>query len=96
MITLPLIRPAVLPAVVLSSITTFQMFNTVWLVTRGGPSSGAGVPGYTEYVMLYAYRLFQAQSAGIMGAFAVIVFLMLFVATLFSLRYTRITKGAYE
>lgn len=96
MITLPLIRPAVLPAVVLSSITTFQMFNTVWLVTRGGPSSGAGVPGYTEFVMLYAYRLFQSQNAGIMGAFAVIVFIMLFIATLFSLRYTRITKGAYE
>ncbi|MCZ7671860.1 MAG: hypothetical protein M5U34_34370 [Chloroflexi bacterium] len=52
---------------VLSSITTFQMFNTVWLVTRGGPSSGAGVPGYTEFVMLYAYRLFQSQNAGIMG-----------------------------
>lgn len=96
MITLPLIRPAVLPAIVLSSITTFQMFNTVWLVTRGGPPSGAGMPGYTEFVMLYAYELFQSQNAGIMGAFAVIVFIMLFLATLYSLRFTRITKGAYE
>ncbi|PIE81616.1 MAG: ABC transporter permease [Chloroflexi bacterium] len=96
LITIPLIRPAVLPAVVLSSITTFQMFNTVWLVTQGGPSSGADVPGYTEFVMLYAYDLFQSQNAGIMGAFAVIVFVMLFLATLYSLRFTRITKGAYE
>ncbi|RMH02299.1 MAG: sugar ABC transporter permease [Chloroflexi bacterium] len=96
LITLPLLRPAVLPAVVLSSITTFQMFNTVWLVTRGGPVSGAGKPGFTEFVMLHAYRLFQDQNFGRMGAFAVIVFAMLFVATLFSLRYTRITKGAYE
>ncbi|MEW5985392.1 MAG: sugar ABC transporter permease [Chloroflexota bacterium] len=95
-ITLPLLRPAVLPAVVLSSITTFQMFNTVWLVTQGGPIKGAGQPGFTEFVMLHAYRLFQDQNFGRMGAFAVIIFVMLFLATLFSLRLTRITKGAYE
>lgn len=96
LITLPLLRPAVLPAVVLSSITTFQMFNTVFLVTAGGPVRGAGQPGYTEFVMIHAYRLFQDQNFGRMGAFAVIIFALLFTATLFSLRLTRITKGAYE
>jgi arabinogalactan oligomer/maltooligosaccharide transport system permease protein len=95
-ITLPLLRPAVLPAVVLSSITTFQMFNTVWLVTNGGPVTGAGQPGATEFVMLHAYKLFQDQNYGRMGAFAVIIFIMLFIATLLSLRVTRITEGAYE
>src|SRR4051794_24830949 len=30
-ITLPLIRPAIMPAIILSGITTFQMFNTVWI-----------------------------------------------------------------
>jgi arabinogalactan oligomer/maltooligosaccharide transport system permease protein len=96
LITLPLLRPAVLPAVVLSSITTFQMFNTVYLVTAGGPVRGAGTPGFTEFVMIHAYRLFQDQNFGRMGAFAVIIFALLFTATLFSLRLTRITKGAYE
>jgi arabinogalactan oligomer/maltooligosaccharide transport system permease protein len=95
-ITLPLVRPAVLPAIVLSSITTFQMFNTVYLVTTGGPVKGAGEPGYTEFVMIHAYRLFQDQNFGRMGAFAVIIFIFLFAATMFSLRFTRITKGAYE
>ncbi len=95
-ITLPLLRPAVLPAVVLSSITTFQMFNTVWLVTNGGPVTGAGQPGATEFVMLHAYKLFQDQNYGRMGAFAVVIFIMLFIATLLSLRVTRITEGAYE
>ena len=96
MITLPLLRPAVMPAVVLSSITTFQMFNTVWLVTNGGPVAGAGKPGATEFVMLHAYKLFQDQNYGRMGAFAVVIFILLFVATLLSLRVTRITEGAYE
>lgn len=96
-ITLPLIRPAVLPAVVLSSITTFQMFGTVWAITQGGPSQGAGVPGSTELVMVYAYKqVFQTQAYSRMGAFAVIMFIFLFAATLYSLRFTRITKGAYE
>ncbi|HET91840.1 MAG TPA: sugar ABC transporter permease, partial [Chloroflexi bacterium] len=97
LITLPLIRPAVMPAVVLSSITTFQMFNTVWLITRGGPIRGAGIPGATEFVMIHAYKeVFQSQNDGYIGAFAVIVFIILFAATMYSMRMTRITKGAYE
>lgn len=96
-ITLPLLRPAVMPAVVLSSITTFQMFNTVWLITQGGPLRGAGRPGATEFVLIHAYKqVFQQRNDGYIGAFAVIVFVILFAATLFSLRLTRITKGAYE
>lgn len=96
-ITLPLIRPAVLPAVVLSSITTFQMFGTVWAITAGGPVRGAGQPGATEFVMVYAYKqVFQSNAYARAGAFAVIIFIFLFIATFYSLRYSRITKGAFE
>jgi hypothetical protein len=31
-----------------------------------------------------------------MGAFAVVIFILLFLATLLSLRVTRITQGVYE
>jgi arabinogalactan oligomer/maltooligosaccharide transport system permease protein len=94
-LTLPMLRPAVLPAIVLSSITTFQMFNTVYLVTKGGPIKGAGIPGATEFVMVYAYKqVFNNGAYGLAGAFAVIVFVMLFIATLYSLRITRLTQGA--
>jgi arabinogalactan oligomer/maltooligosaccharide transport system permease protein len=96
-ITLPLLRPAVLPAIVLSSITTFQMFDTVWAITQGGPSAGAGAPGGTELVMVFGYKqVFQSSAYGRMGAMAVIVFILLFLATLYSMRVTQITKGAYE
>lgn len=96
-ITLPMIRPAILPAIVLTSITAFQMFGTVWALTQGGPIKGAGQPGSTEFVMVYAYKqIFQTQNHGLATAFAVIVFFMLFGATLYSLRMTRITKGAFE
>ena len=96
-ITLPLIRPAILPATVLTSITAFQMFGTAWAITQGGPTRGAGVPGATEFVIVYAYKqIYQSQNYGSASAFAVILFIFLFAATLYSLRYTRITKGAYE
>jgi len=96
-ITLPLIRPAVLPAAVLTSITAFQMFGTAYGITQGGPLTGANTPGATEFVMVYAYnQIYNYAQWCRATAFAVMIFLMLFAATLFSLRVTRITKGAYE
>ncbi len=96
-ITLPLIRPAVLPATVLTSISAFQMFGTAYAITGGGPQTSALRPGATEFVMVYAYRqVFQLQDYGRATAFAVIIFIFLFAVTLWSLRFTRITKGAYE
>jgi len=96
-ITLPLIRPAVLPAIVLTSITAFQMFGTAWAITTGGPIQAVGKPGATEFVIVYAFKqIFQTQNYGRATAFSVILFFFLFAATLYSLRLTRITKGAYE
>ena len=46
-ITLPLIRPAVLPAAVLTSITAFQMFGTAWArpkVARSAAPTNQGLP----------------------------------------------------
>ena len=96
-ITLPLLRPVALPAIVLSSLTTYKIDAIVWAITQGGPTAGAGKPGATDFVMVYAYKqIFQTRAFGSMGAFAVILFVLLFAATLYSLRVTRITKGAYE
>ena len=96
-ITLPLIRPAVLPAAVLTSITAFQQFGVPWAITQGGPVQSVGDPGATELVMVYAYKqVFQSQNYGTATAFAVILFIFLLVVTLWSLRYTRITRGAFE
>ncbi|MDQ3248779.1 MAG: sugar ABC transporter permease, partial [Chloroflexota bacterium] len=86
-ITLPLIRPAILPAIVLTSITAFQMFGTAWAITQGGPIRSAGQPGATEFVIVYAFKqIFQAQNYGRATAFSVILFVFLFAATLYSLR----------
>jgi arabinogalactan oligomer/maltooligosaccharide transport system permease protein len=96
-ITLPLIRPAILPAIVLTSITAFQMFGTVWAITQGGPTAGAGKPGATELVLVYGYKqIFQLQNYGTATAFATIIFIMLFIVTIWSLRVSRLTRGVNE
>lgn len=96
-ITLPLLRPAVMPAIILSSITTFQMFNTVWLITNGGPVTAVGQPGATEFVMLYVYKqAFQLNLVGVSSAFGMLIFILLFLLVLLNLRVTRVTQSAYE
>ncbi len=95
-ITLPLIRPAIMPALVLTSISAFQMFGTAYAITGGGPVTDVSKPGATDFVMVYAFKqIFQSQNYGRATAFAVIIFIVLFLATLYSLRLTRITKSAY-
>jgi arabinogalactan oligomer/maltooligosaccharide transport system permease protein len=95
-ITIPMIRPAVLPVLILSLITTFQMFNTVWIITAGGPFTAIGKPGSTEFVMLYSYHYgLQNNNFGLMSAFAVVLFILLFAVTMLNLRLARVNaKGA--
>lgn len=96
-ITIPLLRPAIMPAIVLSAITTFQMFNTVWLITDGGPVTAVGQPGATEFVMLYVYKqAFRLNLVAQGSAFGMLIFLLLFGLVLLNLRITRITQSAYE
>jgi arabinogalactan oligomer / maltooligosaccharide transport system permease protein len=95
-ITIPLLRTAVLPAIVLTSISAFQMFGTAYAITQGGPLTSAAKPGATEFVMVYAYKqIYNIGNYGTATAFAVIIFIFLFAATLYSLRMTRITKSIY-
>ena len=50
-ITLPLLRPVSLTTVLLCFISTFKTFDTVFLMTQGGPG------GATEVLPVYAYKL---------------------------------------
>jgi arabinogalactan oligomer/maltooligosaccharide transport system permease protein len=88
-ITLPLLAPSLTPATILSAITTFQMFNTVYLITQGGPITSAAKPGFTEFVMVYMYkRILGADVAnphfGFIAAFSITLFIILAVLTFLS------------
>lgn len=92
-VTIPLLRPAILPATVLSAILTFNTLNTAFLLTAGGPFTSAAKPGATEFVMVYAFReAFQLFNFGYIAAFAVVIFAMLFSVTLGSLRFSGLVR----
>ncbi|HLQ09982.1 MAG TPA: sugar ABC transporter permease [Ktedonobacteraceae bacterium] len=85
-ITLPLVRPAIIPATILSAIGTFQMFNTVYLITSGGPIISADKPGATSFVMIYMYNQVLGASAanihyGAIASFAITMFIVLAAVT---------------
>lgn len=81
-VTFPQLRPAVTPITILSAITTFQMFTTVYLITAGGPITDPSKPGATTFVMIYMYnQVLGASAANIhyaqIAAFAITVFIIL-------------------
>ncbi|GCE29701.1 hypothetical protein KDA_51850 [Dictyobacter alpinus] len=85
-IVLPLLRPALLPVTILSAISTFQMFNTVYLITQGGPITSPNKPGFTEFVMIYMYKRILGSDVanphfGFIAAFAITLFIILALFT---------------
>lgn len=77
LVTLPIVRPSMLPAAVLGAIWTFNMFNVVFLVSGGEPD------GTTDILVSEAYRWAFTRQAqyGYAAAYAVLIFLLLFGAT---------------
>lgn len=69
-VTWPLLKPALLPAVVLGSIWTFNMFNIIYLVSAGEPDGG------TEILISEAYRwaFTRGHRYGYASAYAVLIF----------------------
>jgi arabinogalactan oligomer/maltooligosaccharide transport system permease protein len=73
-ITLPLLKPALLPAVILGSVWTFNMFNIIYLVSGGEPGGG------TDILVSEAFRwAFQRnEQYGFAAAYSVLIFFVLF------------------
>ncbi len=69
----PSLRPALLPAIILGSVWTFNMFNVVFLVSQGEPNST------TEILISEAYRwaFSRGNRYGYASAYAVLIFFVL-------------------
>ncbi|HKJ25999.1 MAG TPA: sugar ABC transporter permease [Anaerolineales bacterium] len=90
-ITLPLIRPAMVPAIMVGTIWTFNNFNVIYFISGGGPF------GRTELLVTQAYKLvFEQRLYGAAAAFSIVVFFVLLILTLLQNRVTRATEAYYE
>jgi len=89
-ITLPLLRPAMVPAIMIGIMMTFNQFNIIYFVTNGGPI------GLTEILVTQGFKLVNPQGwYGVASAFNIIVFIILAAITLITNRISRATEPYY-
>jgi arabinogalactan oligomer/maltooligosaccharide transport system permease protein len=87
-ITLPSLKPSLIPAIIISVVWTFNMFNIIFLVTGGEPG------GSTEILITQAYKFaFERYRYGYAAAYSVIIFLILLAYGTVQNRATRATEG---
>jgi arabinogalactan oligomer/maltooligosaccharide transport system permease protein len=87
-ITLPLLRPAMVPAGVYGLILTFNLFTLIYFLSGGGPLRE------TEIMLTVAFRLVNEQRLyGVAAAFCVYIFLILLVLTILVNRIARATES---
>jgi arabinogalactan oligomer/maltooligosaccharide transport system permease protein len=87
-ITLPSLKPALVPAVILSVVWTFNMFNIIYLVTAGAPN------GATEILITQAYKYaFERYRYGYAAAYSTVIFGILLVYGIIQNRVTKATEA---
>ncbi len=80
-VVLPFLRPATLFLVVWSTISALQLFDEIYVTTRGGPL------GSTTVVVFYLYQqAFQFFNGGYAAAIAYVLFLAILVITIIQLK----------
>jgi ABC-type sugar transport system permease subunit len=91
-LTLPLLRPALFPAITLGCIWTFNQFNIIYLVSRGEPG------GATNILVTEAYRwaFERGDRYGLAAAYAVLIFVVLLGWSWVNARVARAAEGIYE
>lgn len=90
-ITLPLLRPAMVPAAVYGIVVTFNLFSLIYFLSGGGPLR------QTEILLTVAFRLVNEQRLyGVAAAFAVYIFFILLLITLATNAITRATESYAE
>jgi arabinogalactan oligomer/maltooligosaccharide transport system permease protein len=87
-ITLPSLKPALVPAIILSVIWTFNQFNVIYLVSAGEPG------GSTEILITQSYKLaFEQYRYGYAAAYSTIIFLILLAYGTWQNKVTGATEG---
>ncbi|NOQ97256.1 MAG: ABC transporter permease subunit [Calditrichae bacterium] len=90
-ITMPLLKPVMVPAITLGVIWTFNNFNIVWLISNGGEPSDT-----THILVSWVYKsAFTYFRMGYAAAFSMIIFAILFIFSWRFIKSTRVTENVY-
>jgi multiple sugar transport system substrate-binding protein len=88
-VTLPLLRPVILVALVFRSLDAFRVFDLTYVLTGGGPGTA------TEPIALFTFStLVQNLRFGLGSALSVVIFGVCFTLALLYIRLLRPDRGA--
>jgi arabinogalactan oligomer/maltooligosaccharide transport system permease protein len=91
-ITLPLLKPVLLPAITLGAIWTFNNLNVIWLVSNGGEPQNS-----THILVSYVYKaVFNLYRYGYGAALSMVMFFILLAFSLLFLQRTKATESVYN
>ncbi len=83
-ITIPLLRPALGFCFIMATIFNFQLFDAVYVLTKGGPA------WRTSTVSWYVYQqAFESDNVGFASTMGVVLLLMILILSLIQLRFFR-------
>ena len=90
-ITLPLIRPVMIPAITLGIVWTFNNLNIVWLISNAGEPSDK-----THILVSFVYKAaFNLYRYGYAAALSMVIFVILLLFSITFMRKTKATEAAY-
>jgi multiple sugar transport system permease protein len=84
-VTLPLLGPAIVIALLFRYIFAFRLFSEAWLLTKGGPARS------TEVVAIYLYQ--EAFSFNAFGTAAATAWIMVLASMLLAAGYVLVLRG---
>ena len=90
-ITLPMLKPVMIPAIILGTVWTFNNINVVWLVSNGGEPSNQ-----THILVSYVYKAaFNLYRYGYAAALSMVIFIILFIFVIYFIKQNKATDGVY-
>ncbi len=90
-ITLPLIRPVMVPSITLGIVWTFNNLNIVWLVSNTGEPSDQ-----THILVSFVYKAaFNFYNFSYAAALSMVLFAILFIFSVVFMNRSQATKAAY-
>lgn len=79
-ITLPSLRPVLFVLGLIGTLMSFNVFDVIWLLTKGGPSSATSTLPVLIYETAFTkFRLSQAAAMSVLAGIVLVIFAILFI-----------------
>ncbi len=87
-ITLPVIKPVVIVALIFRTIDALRVFDIIYVITGGGPG------GFTTSISLYSYKYFLLGDFGYGSTVSIFLFIIAFTVAFLYIRAGRFREAA--